>query len=74
MAQSARLGAWEARLEALAADVRALSMHMERDGAAHVDKKVVSTFHFQQFFYLDNKTHAVTVMGYCMKVHFKCLR
>ncbi|OWR54832.1 required for meiotic nuclear division protein 1 [Danaus plexippus plexippus] len=41
MAQSARLGAWEARLEALAADVRALSMHMERDGAAHVDKKVV---------------------------------
>ncbi|XP_049879533.1 required for meiotic nuclear division protein 1 homolog isoform X2 [Pectinophora gossypiella] len=41
MAQSARLGAWEARLEALAAAVRAHSAGMEREGAALVDKKEV---------------------------------
>ncbi|KAG7303268.1 hypothetical protein JYU34_011735 [Plutella xylostella] len=39
MAQSARLGAWEARLEALAAAVRLHSQAMERDGVARVDKK-----------------------------------
>ncbi|XP_026501382.1 required for meiotic nuclear division protein 1 homolog [Vanessa tameamea] len=41
MAQSARLGAWEARLAALAADVRAHAAVMQRDGAAHVEKKEV---------------------------------
>ncbi|CAH2093370.1 unnamed protein product [Euphydryas editha] len=41
MAQSARLGAWEARLEALAADVRAHAAAMEREGAARVEKKEV---------------------------------
>ncbi|XP_013146029.1 PREDICTED: required for meiotic nuclear division protein 1 homolog [Papilio polytes] len=41
MAQSARLGAWEARLESLAASVREHSAIMERDGATHVDKKEV---------------------------------
>ncbi|XP_013167476.1 PREDICTED: required for meiotic nuclear division protein 1 homolog [Papilio xuthus] len=41
MAQSARLGAWEARLESLAASVREHSAIMERDGATYVDKKEV---------------------------------
>ncbi|XP_068623602.1 required for meiotic nuclear division protein 1 homolog isoform X2 [Battus philenor] len=41
MAQSARLGAMEARLEALAASVRQHTAIMERDGATHVDKKEV---------------------------------
>lgn len=41
MAQSARLGAWEARLEWLAAAVRYHTASMEREGAAHVDKKEV---------------------------------
>ncbi|CAH2237165.1 jg11138 [Pararge aegeria aegeria] len=41
MAQSARLGAWEARLEALAASVRAHTEVMEKVGAAHVEKKEV---------------------------------
>ncbi|XP_023944829.2 required for meiotic nuclear division protein 1 homolog isoform X2 [Bicyclus anynana] len=41
MAQSARLGAWEARLEALAASVRAHTERMEAAGAVHVEKKEV---------------------------------
>ncbi|KAL0818612.1 hypothetical protein ABMA28_009045 [Loxostege sticticalis] len=41
MAQSARLGAWESRLEGLAAAVRQHSSLMERHGAANVDKKEV---------------------------------
>ncbi|XP_061722688.1 required for meiotic nuclear division protein 1 homolog [Cydia pomonella] len=41
MAQSARLGAWEARLEALAAAARAHSRTMELDGTTHLDKKEV---------------------------------
>ncbi|XP_047999349.1 required for meiotic nuclear division protein 1 homolog [Leguminivora glycinivorella] len=41
MAQSARLGAWEARLEALAASARAHSITMEKDGTTHLDKKEV---------------------------------
>ncbi|XP_045771037.1 required for meiotic nuclear division protein 1 homolog [Maniola jurtina] len=41
MAQSARLGAWEARLEALASSVRAHTDLMEKAGAVHVEKKEV---------------------------------
>ncbi|KAL4705846.1 hypothetical protein ACJJTC_019281 [Scirpophaga incertulas] len=41
MAQSARLGAWEARLEALAAAARAHCRCMQHHGAAHLDKKEV---------------------------------
>ncbi|CAK1590038.1 unnamed protein product [Parnassius mnemosyne] len=41
MAQSARLGAWEARLEALAASVREHTALMEREGADYVEKKEV---------------------------------
>ncbi|XP_037303187.1 required for meiotic nuclear division protein 1 homolog [Manduca sexta] len=41
MVQSARLGAWEARLEALASSVRYHTASMEKEGAAHVDKKEV---------------------------------
>ncbi|XP_026333859.1 required for meiotic nuclear division protein 1 homolog isoform X2 [Hyposmocoma kahamanoa] len=41
MVQSARLGALEARLEALAASVRGHTALMEREGAVHVDKKEV---------------------------------
>ncbi|CAH0758337.1 unnamed protein product [Diatraea saccharalis] len=41
MAQSARLGAWEARLEALAAAVRRHSLLMQRDGIAHIQHKEV---------------------------------
>ncbi|XP_028159123.1 required for meiotic nuclear division protein 1 homolog isoform X5 [Ostrinia furnacalis] len=41
MTQSARLGAWESRLEALAAAVRQHSSLMERHGAANVDKKEI---------------------------------
>ncbi|XP_075983995.1 required for meiotic nuclear division protein 1 homolog [Anticarsia gemmatalis] len=41
MVQSARLGAWEARLEALAAAVSEHAAAMQHDGAAHVDKKEV---------------------------------
>lgn len=41
MVQSARLGAWESRLEALAASVSAHTAAMQHDGAAHVDKKEV---------------------------------
>ncbi|XP_072934106.1 required for meiotic nuclear division protein 1 homolog [Epargyreus clarus] len=41
MAQSARLGAWEARLEALASSLRSHTALMEREGAAHVEKKEV---------------------------------
>ncbi|KOB71701.1 Uncharacterized protein OBRU01_13422 [Operophtera brumata] len=39
--ESARLGAWESRLEALAASVRYHTAAMEREGASHVDKKEV---------------------------------
>lgn len=42
MVQSARLGAWEARLESLAASVRFHSQLMERDGTTKVDKKEVT--------------------------------
>ncbi|XP_045503703.1 required for meiotic nuclear division protein 1 homolog [Colias croceus] len=41
MAQSARLGAWEARLETLAASIRSHTVLMETEGAARVDKKEV---------------------------------
>uniref|UniRef100_A0A2A4K752 DUF155 domain-containing protein n=1 Tax=Heliothis virescens TaxID=7102 RepID=A0A2A4K752_HELVI len=41
MVQSARLGAWESRLEALAASVSSHTAAMQHDGAAHVDKKEV---------------------------------
>ncbi|KAJ8710977.1 hypothetical protein PYW07_008219 [Mythimna separata] len=41
MVQSARLGAWESRLEALAASVSSHTAAMQQDGAAHVDKKEV---------------------------------
>ncbi|XP_052757687.1 required for meiotic nuclear division protein 1 homolog [Galleria mellonella] len=41
MAQSARLGAWEARLEALAAAVSYHTRRMRRTGIAQVDKKEV---------------------------------
>nr|XP_049698859.1 required for meiotic nuclear division protein 1 homolog isoform X1 [Helicoverpa armigera] len=41
MMQSARLGAWESRLEALAASVSSHTAAMQHDGAAHVDKKEV---------------------------------
>ncbi|CAH0713415.1 unnamed protein product, partial [Brenthis ino] len=41
MAQSARLGAWEARLEALAAAVRAHSALMQSEGVTRVEKKEV---------------------------------
>lgn len=44
MVQSARLGAFEARLEALAASVSDHTAAMQQTGAAHVDKKVVSTY------------------------------
>ncbi|KAI5638767.1 hypothetical protein NE865_08651 [Phthorimaea operculella] len=39
MAQSARLGAWEARLEALAASVRMHTAFMEREGMTNIEKK-----------------------------------
>ncbi|XP_050667348.1 required for meiotic nuclear division protein 1 homolog isoform X2 [Leptidea sinapis] len=41
MAQSARLGAWEARLETLGAAVRSHTVLMEKEGAAKVDKKEI---------------------------------
>ncbi|XP_053616893.1 required for meiotic nuclear division protein 1 homolog isoform X2 [Plodia interpunctella] len=41
MAQSARLGAWEARLESLAADVSYHTARMRTEGIANVDKKEV---------------------------------
>ncbi|KAH9640862.1 hypothetical protein HF086_014448 [Spodoptera exigua] len=41
MVQSARLGAWEARLEALATAVSSHTAAMQHDGAAHLDKKEV---------------------------------
>ncbi|CAB3245555.1 unnamed protein product [Arctia plantaginis] len=41
MVQSARLGAFEARLEALAASVSAHTAAMQRTGQAHLDKKAV---------------------------------
>ena len=44
MVQSARLGAWESRLEALAASVSSHTAAMQHDGAAHVDKKEVTTY------------------------------
>ncbi|XP_041972259.1 required for meiotic nuclear division protein 1 homolog [Aricia agestis] len=39
MAQSARLGAWEERLEELASSISSHMALMEREGAVHVDKK-----------------------------------
>ncbi|XP_050553040.1 required for meiotic nuclear division protein 1 homolog isoform X2 [Spodoptera frugiperda] len=41
MVQSARLGAWESRLEALATAVSSHTAAMQHDGAAHLDKKEV---------------------------------
>lgn len=41
MIQSARLGAWESRLAALAASVSAHTSAMQRDGASKLDKKEV---------------------------------
>ena len=49
MAQSARLGAWEARLEALATSIRTHTVLMEKEGATRVEKKEVFMYMYTSF-------------------------